>query len=157
MTLPTSFLDEWAKRSVATASGMHDGLQQLCESPIEAIFATAFCLAANEYGAVHVGPPAPGRGLFSIQCQAPVLSYRADFLICENRDPPSYIVVECDGHDFHERTKEQAERDRRRDREMQSAGFRVFRFTGREIYRDAFKCADEVIREAILTAGRGAL
>lgn len=158
MTLPASFVEEWSRRSIAAAADMHDGIGRYCESPIEALFATAFCLAADTYGAVTLGPPTGvGGSLFSIQMQVPVLTYRADFLICENSEAPAFIVVECDGHDFHERTKEQAERDRRRDREMQSAGFRVFRFTGREIYRNAFACADEVISEAIRTSGRGKL
>jgi hypothetical protein len=55
------------------------------------------------------------------------------------------LVVECDGHDFHERTKEQAARDRSRDREGQLAGFTVFRFTGSELWRDAWGCAGKVI------------
>ena len=58
------------------------------------------------------------------------------------RLPP--LVVECDGHEFHERTKEQAQRDKSRDREIMAAGFRTLRFTGSEIYRNAEKCALEV-------------
>lgn len=46
------------------------------------------------------------------------------------------IAVECDGHDFHERTREQAERDKRRDRDLQVEGWLVARFTGSEIWRD---------------------
>lgn len=55
-------------------------------------------------------------------------------------------IVECDGHDYHERTKEQAARDRSRDRAFQSIGIPVFRFTGSEIHEDATKCAREVVR-----------
>lgn len=157
MSLSPSFSEEWARRSAATAQEFYDSFTRLCDSPIEAAFATAFYLAAREMGEVVISPPGLGPSLFCMQFQVPILTYRADFVICENTENPSLIVVECDGHDFHERTKEQAERDRRRDREMQSAGYRVFRFTGREIYRDAFKCADEVIREAIITSGRGKL
>lgn len=58
------------------------------------------------------------------------------------------IVVECDGHDFHERTKQQASRDRSRDRQLQTAGFTIFRFTGSELYRDPIACALEVLRAA---------
>jgi hypothetical protein len=47
-----------------------------------------------------------------------------------------HVAVECDGHDFHERTKQQAERDKKRDRDLQSIGWRVLRFTGSEIVRD---------------------
>lgn len=39
-------------------------------------------------------------------------------------------VIECDGHEFHERTKRQAARDRSRDRAIQAFGYRIFRFTG---------------------------
>lgn len=55
------------------------------------------------------------------------------------------LIVECDGHDFHERTKEQAKKDRSRDREAQLEGATVFRFTGSEIYRDSWGCAAKVI------------
>jgi very-short-patch-repair endonuclease len=91
---------------------------------------------------------APERcGIFIYQ-QATVLHYRADFLLGAMAAPdatPHWVVVECDGHQFHERTAEQAEHDRARDRAMTAAGYRVFRFTGREIQRDARRCANEVI------------
>lgn len=55
------------------------------------------------------------------------------------------LVIEVDGHDFHERTKEQAQRDKKRDRDLQAAGFTVFRFTGREVYSGADDKALEII------------
>lgn len=55
------------------------------------------------------------------------------------------LIVECDGHNFHERTKEQAAKDRSRDREALLAGLDVFRFTGSEIYRDPWGCAEKII------------
>lgn len=54
------------------------------------------------------------------------------------------VVVECDGHDYHDTTKEQAVHDRKRDRYMQSQGFYIARFTGSELYRDPFAAAAEV-------------
>ena len=79
--------------------------------------------------------------------QAIVLKYRVDFLfdICD-AGARHCLVVECDGHDYHERTKEQAARDRSRDRRMIAAGINVMRFTGSEIWADPRKCADEVWR-----------
>lgn len=56
------------------------------------------------------------------------------------------LLVECDGHDFHERTKDQAKRDRARDRLAQYEGLPVFRFTGSEIWNDPQGCADEVLQ-----------
>jgi hypothetical protein len=50
----------------------------------------------------------------------------------------------CDGHDYHERTKEQAERDKSRDRALKRAGYDVIHFTGREIWRDPAKWAMEI-------------
>jgi hypothetical protein len=44
------------------------------------------------------------------------------------------LVVELDGHDYHERTKEQARRDRSRDRRMTANGLTFLRFTGSEIH-----------------------
>lgn len=55
------------------------------------------------------------------------------------------FVVELDGHEFHERTPAQAERDRSRDRAMGIHGWDVLRFTGREIHRDVFGCITEAM------------
>ncbi len=68
--------------------------------------------------------------------------YRVDFSIVSLG--MGRLVIECDGHDFHEKTKEQAARDKRRDRFLQQSGYRVLRFTGSEIYRDAHACVQEV-------------
>ena len=54
------------------------------------------------------------------------------------------VVVECDGHDFHERTKEQARKDRRRDRELQAKGYLVLRYTGSEVWRDPWGCVEDI-------------
>jgi very-short-patch-repair endonuclease len=62
------------------------------------------------------------------------------------------MVVECDGHDFHERTKEQARRDKERDRSIQALGYKVFRFTGSEVYSDVLRSASEAI--AALTSDK---
>ena len=82
--------------------------------------------------------------------QVRCLDWPVDFLyvVRDYAGGKNAAVVECDGHDFHERTKEQARRDRSRDRRLQDAGYRVFRFTGSEIYRDPLGCADEVSKWA---------
>ena len=85
----------------------------------------------------------------AVFAQVRVAQYTADFVVVAHyasvRQRHTILVaVECDGHEFHNRTKEQAEHDRRRDRAFQALGLHVFRFTGREIARDAAKCAEEV-------------
>lgn len=102
-----------------------------CESPIEELLLAAMKDALASRPDVQ------------LRQQVPLGPYRVDFLLSPRSGPG--IVVEADGHDFHDRTREQAERDRRRDRELQRAGFLVLRFTGREIYRDAARCAAEVL------------
>lgn len=68
-------------------------------------------------------------------------TYRVDFLIevaeelsMTDEEEIFFLVVELDGHDFHERTKEQAQRDKERDRNLTRAGYKVMRFTGSEVY-----------------------
>lgn len=61
--------------------------------------------------------------------------YRVDFLLLY--DTASYkinIVVECDGHDFHQKTKSQVEKDNLRDRDLIENGYQVLRYSGSEIY-----------------------
>lgn len=59
--------------------------------------------------------------------------------------PEHEICIYCDGHEFHERTKEQAKRDRSVDRWLQANGRIVLRFTGSEIWNEAQKCAEDII------------
>jgi len=58
------------------------------------------------------------------------------------------LVIECDGHDFHERTREQATRDKNRDRELLNAGYPVMRFTGSEIVSSPLKCTGQIMQWA---------
>lgn len=77
-------------------------------------------------------------------------NWRVDFVVSAfGSDKWHDLVVECDGHDFHERTKEQAAKDRSRDRSAQLSGLAVFRFTGSELWRDPWACADQIISWAV--------
>lgn len=79
------------------------------------------------------------------QLKIETIAYSADFLFTA---PLWRLVVELDGHDFHERTKEQAARDRSRDRALLLAGYEVARYTGSEVFADADRCLDEALRIA---------
>lgn len=132
-----------------------------CESPIEELFALATWSQGEWLGHVSIDHLAVSmddlvRKAVADPCkltaycgsQIAVGEYRVDFMFVQQheRDQPcSIIVVECDGHDFHERTKEQAARDKSRDRAMTASGIRVFRFTGSEIWRDANACVQQVL------------
>jgi very-short-patch-repair endonuclease len=109
------------------------------ESPIEALFYAAWQLSSRHL----MVPDSPELVLTQ---QAPVGHYRADFLL-EIRPPAGdtkRLVVELDGHAFHERTKEQAAKDKARDRWMTGAGYTVMRFTGSEVWANPFAVASEV-------------
>lgn len=54
------------------------------------------------------------------------------------------LAVECDGHDFHAKTKEQVARDRSKDRAATLSGIEFFRFTGSEIWRDPWGYAGQI-------------
>lgn len=77
--------------------------------------------------------------------QLQIDKYRVDFFITNTRLIDLKLIVECDGHEYHERTKEQAARDKSRDRYFQREGFTVLRFTGSEIFRSPLRCAEEIL------------
>ena len=128
-----------------------------CQSPIEEVFLGAVLSEIDHAMSGHhleflrkdydldAPRPAPFERVF-VYLQAGVGSYRVDFLFdIWFKDFRSIIVVECDGHDFHERTKQQAARDRKRDRWMTEKGLTVLRFTGSEIWADPDGCAAQVL------------
>lgn len=104
----------------------------LCESPIERSVLTQL-LALRRPGV-------------EIRAQHQACGYRLDFALL---GPRRKVSVECDGHDFHERTKAQARHDKQRDRKLQQAGWVIARFTGSEIHESAHRCAAEAM--AMLT------
>ena len=52
------------------------------------------------------------------------------------------LGVELDGHDFHERTKEQVTYRNQRDRDLAADGWTVLHFSGSELYRDPTSCVN---------------
>lgn len=103
----------------------------------------------------------PQRDVYSVagcvdllDTQVPIGNHRADFVLqriehCFRRGKlykSRRVVCECDGHEFHERTPERAQRDKARDRQMQTLGFSVLRFTGSELWRDPYSCVQQAIK-----------
>lgn len=128
-----------------------------CDSELEKVMLTALYLAARQFGDVGIisegaiyERSAHTNSSILIEPQFKVDKYRIDFRIIyrphSDIEPSTEILVECDGHNFHERTKEQATRDRSKDRNLQALGYRVLRYTGSEIWRDPLKCAIESLQ-----------
>jgi hypothetical protein len=86
-----------------------------------------------------------GDNSWSLYGDVTALNYRLDLLLIGHRCGPSIIIdIECDGHEWHERTKQQASADRARDRHLLSVGIQTVRFTGSDIFHRADECASEV-------------
>jgi very-short-patch-repair endonuclease len=75
-------------------------------------------------------------GIWDLVIQPTVGIYRPDF----GYGP---CVVEIDGHEYHH-TKEQREKDYRKNRYYALNGLTVVRFMGTEVYNDATKCVKEL-------------
>jgi very-short-patch-repair endonuclease len=124
-------------------------------TPIETIFFVAIHTVCKELRWLEFVYQKPEHGQLAIEMQVPIDRYRVDYLVSVTDETGRLhqMVVECDGHDFHERTKEQAKKDRSRDRRLQELGFIVYRFTGSELYSDPVKCAFSVHEWALAKSG----
>jgi len=113
---------------------LHSRMRDL-ESPLEAAF-LAWWMVVSRYSLGDYG-------LYSQrEVSASGNTYRLDFTVepCNGGnleymiDAPECpkIAVELDGHDFHEKTKEQVTYRNRRDRDLQAAGWIVLHVSGSE-------------------------
>lgn len=124
---------------------------QDCESPIEQIMALRlheFLKSRKAYKMEFID----SLDIIDIQKQSIITvdgaNYRVDFLISVYDlvlAEGMTFVIECDGHDFHEKTKEQAKKDKQRDRDLITNGYIVMRYTGSEIYNNN-NIASEIFR-----------
>lgn len=85
------------------------------------------------------------------------IDYEIDILIYQdnriNKDVfghnirfPIYLGIECDGFPFHDRTKKQLQKDKKKDRNLKIYGLNIIRFTGSEITSTPDLCAEEVAK-----------
>jgi hypothetical protein len=54
------------------------------------------------------------------------------------------LCIYTDGHTYHERTEEQAQRDRNIDRKLQELGFQVLRYTGKDVKENCQKIINDI-------------
>lgn len=112
-----------------------------CESPIEQILWYALRLMALKLNRLDI--------IFDSQVGVEVNGhhYRLDLFFEEDTESndPVMVAVECDGHDFHEKTKEQVEKRNVRDMELKKAGVDVLHYSGSQIYNKPYNCAKEII------------
>lgn len=107
-------------------------------TPIE----EALLVALWHSAAWNLASPVATLGPYAVYLQHEIDGHRVDLaLISAERK----IAIEADGHPWHERSPEQAARDRARDRALQRAGWMVLRFTGAELTRGGAACAREIL------------
>jgi very-short-patch-repair endonuclease len=70
-------------------------------------------------------------------------TYRIDFVVTWPEQKQK-LAIEIDGHEFHEKTKQQAARDRARERSIVREGYTIMRYTGSEVFANPRKCVQEV-------------
>jgi len=96
-----------------------------CESPLE----RAFLRAMRKHNDLDTFKP---------NVQVLGGRYRIDFADTDRR-----IGIEIDGHQWHS-TKQAFARDRVRQREIETAGWRIVRFSGQEVHTNPQTCVDEL-------------
>lgn len=88
------------------------------------------------------------RGIY-LRPQCPIGTYRVDFLLSQCGLAPggqcTPVIVELDGHDFHDKDKRQRSYEKARDRFLVKQGYRVLHFTGSDVVKDPFKVAFEAL------------
>lgn len=145
LELPTTakkLLEEFcAYAFFAEETSMLDRLRKLdlsygkCKSPIEIIYCVAFETTNIKHN-LHV------ELIPQYDVHIAEKNYILDFaIIGSDKFREIKLAVECDGHEFHERTKEQVAYRNRRDMDLQKLGFDILHFSGAEIVEDPVDCA----------------
>jgi very-short-patch-repair endonuclease len=124
-------------------------------SPIEQLFHIALHLWQKH---LYIPDPQPEHdhhgvlklsGGLLINHQAKIGKYKVDFLIenvpYSSHDKSRVLLVELDGHDFHDRDKHQRSYEKARDRFLLQQGYSVVHYTGSDVVADPLKVAHEVL------------
>ena len=116
-----------------------DKLEKL--TPIEYIMDTILLSVNGDLSETYSGSRC--QPFIFYHSQENIGKYRVDFL-CSMVGTKQEYIIECDGHDFHEKTKEQAKYDKQRERYLVSQGYKVLRFSGSEIISDFERIKEEL-------------
>ena len=88
------------------------------------------------------------KGQVMLMPQMKIDKYFIDFYLCgylSDYGPAYGIGLEVDGHEWHEKTKEQVSKDKKRERKILMEGIPLLRYTGSEVYKDVKSCILESI------------
>lgn len=117
------------------------------KSPIEQIFITAFELYCRDKKQIYLFPQKEinvNGKKYCIDFEFDADDYLTQMLFNHQIKNTTFkLAIECDGHKFHQKTKEQVQYDNEREFDLKMAGYEVLRFSGSQIYNDPFKCAED--------------
>lgn len=138
-----------------------DQWREKCESPIEEIMAAILPFLGEGYGYPEDDCGVEPKFGAIVRPQCEYGSIRVDFMLTSFwHGYKRRLAIECDGHDYHDKTKQQAARDKSRDRLLAVDNVVIVRYTGFELYRDPSairteleKILGELIEGAAVDAG----
>lgn len=122
-------------------------------SPIEQLFFIAIKAFGRSIGvSVSQTPFEDDRrrylGIY-LDAQEKIGKYSVDFLVTSTKGFRSTqalpLIVELDGHAFHDRNKAQRSYEKARDRFFVKHGYRVLHYTGSDVVANPYRIAHEVI------------
>lgn len=117
------------------------GDYSLCKSPIEKILFVAidfvYLLRSQELPMFDEITP-------QYEINDGGKTYFVDFFLLFASKELIKIVVECDGYEFHQKTKQQVKHDNEREMRIKLLGYDVLRFSGTQIYENPIKCANDI-------------
>jgi very-short-patch-repair endonuclease len=120
---------------------MSHEINERIKSPIEIIFLIQFLIQTNDNLFIF----------YQEEIKTLHNKYYVDFLICYDQyvcnklNKNFKLIIECDGYEFHQKTKEQVEKDNEREYNLKIMGYQIIRFSGSEIYKDSKKCVEKVL------------
>lgn len=151
--MPQNLVDLWQKNLNALNNLLIEDLSKT-ESPIEKMF-------LMEFNLIKLIKPdkLPPESYFELIPQAQIVKgshkYRVDFKIdvdlldrvgMPESPTETIIFIELDGHDFHEKTKQQATNDKIRERALSDKCDALLRYTGSEVYQNPYQIVSDVLK-----------
>lgn len=125
-------------------------------TPIEALFFIEWAYQMyKEKNVLTTSPKTPSLKTFWLQPQYDIViktnKYRVDFLIqyavdWDPNDKKTALLLELDSYFWHGKTPEQFKKEKKRERKLVQAGYKIMRFSGSEIVEHVEKYIDEVIQ-----------
>lgn len=119
-----------------------------CESPIEQMLSLSLATLNFQFS-MFINPDLQ---IIGVENQSKIEfkqgKYRVDFLIpvVFYKKIHKCFVIECDGYEFHQKTKEQVAKDNKKTRELEKNGYTVIKFSGSEIFNSPELCAFEILK-----------